>query len=126
MPANISLSVDDEDISTVLLGEVLAPDTFEEAVEGEAKKILGKNDGDGAIRELSIQLDGEAARNCQLSIDLDGKPGIWASPGESILVESGTLYPGGDFSFWARGVYHVDDLEGNKKLDIILSGVSIG
>ena len=114
----------DEPIPVVALGEVLAPKEITDVAEGEPIKVFGRNDGDTNIRELAIYLEGEGARNCQLARDESGAPGIWAAPGESVMIEPGTLYAGNDFEFWLRGVFHADDSEGTKPFDVIFRGVS--
>jgi hypothetical protein len=125
----ISLFLDEErstPLPVLYLGEVLAPEKFDDLIEGEPVRIFARNISEGALRQVSIHLRGEGKDNAQLATDEDGNPGVWAAPGESILVERGTLVARAEFSFWARGVYHAHDTAGRKPLSIIFRGVSAG
>ena len=123
----ISLYIDPEHstpIPVLYLGEILAPEKMDDLIQGQPFQVFAKNQ-QGALRELTLFADGDGKENVQLARDEGGAPGVWAAPGESIVIEPGTLFPNAEFSFWARGIYQPDDAEGRKALLLRFRAISV-
>jgi hypothetical protein len=121
MPADISLFSDaalTHPVATIALSEV----TIEGPLGmGSEVPVYGSNTGDTAIRNVSVGLSGDGARNVQLAT----LSGVWADGGQEILVVSGTLLPGESFQFRARAVYTIDDVEGRYPFEFVVRGMSV-
>lgn len=129
MPADISLFLDSQrstPLPVVALGEVIAPESGADLAEGEPIQVYGRNSGTTNLRGMSVHLDGEGGGLVQLARDIDGEPGVWAAPGESIIIDEGTLFRDAEFSFWARGVYSVETAEGRMPVILRFKALSIG
>jgi len=129
MPASLGLFLDPErqnPLPVLSLAEIIAPESPDDLVEGEPLKIYAANTGDTNLRDVSLHLDGDGAENVQLAVDLDGQPGLWAAPGESIFIARQTIFRSDTFEFWMRGVYHPDDAEGRRKFTLRFRAVSVG
>lgn len=106
------------------LGDVLA--SSEEGVfQGDPKRLRIANNGDTTMREISVSVDGPS-EVVQLARDEDGQPGVWASPGESIVATEDHMKPGDSCSFWARALFSMEDREGTYNFDFVLRGTSVG
>lgn len=129
MPASIALFEDaarDIPAEVVELGEVVAPEEFEDILTGAPKPIYGKNIGDTHIRELEAHLRGDHVDRIQLAPDDEGLPGQWADVGMGIFVTQNTIYAGDNFTLWARGIYRPEDAEMDLSFDIVFKGLSTG
>lgn len=128
MGADIALFLDPErqaKLPFVFLGEVIAPESPEDLVEGQSVCVYGTNIG-SHLRDLSLYLLGQGAPNVQLAQNQEGEPGVWAAPGQSIVIAPGTLARFDTFEFWARGIYTPADVEGRKPLMLNFRAVSLG
>ncbi len=86
--------------------------------------VIGlRNTGRSRIRKIVIKLEGDGADHVQLARDEDG-PGVWASPGESIVAFTGVLMPGDAINFWSRGTYNIDDLEERLPYEYVVDTIS--
>lgn len=94
--------------------------------EGEARPIFGCNTGTTVVREVAFALDGEGAMHVQLAVDDNGKPGVWAMPGESVIPVEGEFHPGQGFVVWAKPIYAFSDHEGEYEFNFLVTGVSVG
>jgi hypothetical protein len=92
--------------------------------EGEPERFTLRNAGGSMIREITVGLDGPGRQNVQLAVDEDEGPGVWAAPGEEILVFQGALPPGEEVAFWSRGIYSPEDSEGGLEFDFLLGTVA--
>jgi hypothetical protein len=129
MAAEISLYLDSERtelVPLVHLHSVIAPEIFSDLIEGAPLHVFGRNTGTTQLRNLRLGLSGEHMRSVQLARDEGGSPGVWAAPGESIVVNSETVYVDGDFDFWARGVYNPTDAEGLSEFMFVFQALSVG
>ena len=129
MPAHISIYDDptrENEIETIQLAEVVAPEEFEDLLYSAPMAVYGRNTGDTHIRELQVHLQGEGIEQIQLAQDDEGQPGVWADNGQPIWVSKETIYKGDDFLFWARGVYGSQDAESDLEFKIIFKGLSTG
>lgn len=123
MPISVQLSAaSQQEDGTIDLGEVLARDGLG---DGEPVRIVGSNTGTATLRQVTVGVAGPGADFVQLAVD-EGGPGVWAASAESIRVVDGSLFPGTEFSFWAKAVYNSDDLEGVKDFEFVLGAVSVG
>lgn len=122
----VFLSDSDEPLGALMLGEILMPSNMSELGEGEPKQLEARNTGTTALRDVEIRVDGEGRENVQLAAATPDGPGVWASPGEGIIPFLETVFPGQVFTFWARGVYNIEDDEGERPFRLIVRATSIG
>jgi hypothetical protein len=121
----ITLYIDNDPVTDrIELAEAYQP-IEESFAEGKPVKIIGANTGTTLIRDLQIGLAGEGANNVQLAIDREDSPGVWASEGQGIYAAD-MLRPGDRFSFWSRGMFSMDDMEGERTFEFVFKGTSIG
>lgn len=123
---SFELYVDDERVSEdspIQLGEIIAPEERDDIFSGEPLHMRGRWLGETDLRDISVSLRGEGASNVQIATDVGGEPGVWAAPGESILIDSSSVEDG-TFSFWSRGLYALDDHEGRRDLEFVLKAIS--
>lgn len=113
-------------VERIELGEIVAPEQFEDLLYGEPVPIYGRNTGNTHIRELQAHLDGEGVNMVQLSPDDEGLPGVWAAVGMPIYVAQSTIYKGDNFRFWARGVFSPEDAEMDVNFKVVFKGLSTG
>lgn len=114
--------------------DLLNPDeltlTDMEIIEGEPYgrpvRIKCVNSGDTKMRDVYALVRGEGAEHIQLARDERDEPGIWAAPGESVIVSKDIIYAGEEFSFWARGVFEFEDREGHYPFEFVIQSRSIG
>lgn len=84
------------------------------------------NTGTTIFVELALWIDGPGAAHVALAMDDDGAPGIWATPGESIVPDPTTLRPGERASFWVLALFMPDDVEDLYPFDLQVTARSIG
>lgn len=132
MPAEVQL-YHDEDMNDPVERIALADFEIEDVDggvslgEGEPIKIYAFNTGDTVLRNMSVHVDGEGSKFIQLSRDIEGEPGVWAAPGESIFAtQSESIFPEESFEFWARPSFGAEDREGIFDFDFVIRGKSIG
>lgn len=131
MPAEVQLYHDaemTEPVERIALAdfEISQTDDAVSLGEGEPIKIYAFNTGDTVLRSMSVHVDGEGSEYIQLSRDIDGEPGVWAAPGESIFAtQTESIFPDESFQFWARPSFSIDDREGVFDFDFIIRGKSI-
>lgn len=94
--------------------------------EGRANRVFARNIGDTVVRDITVGLKGEGAQFVQLAQDVDGQPNVWAAPGESIQGHQGSLYRQDGFSFWARGIFSLEDREDVYDFSFTIRGISTG
>lgn len=129
MSAAVSLYSDSDrsvPVEFLLLGDLLVEETPPGLGTGNAIRVYGRNTGDTELKNVSIALDGEGSQNVQLARDENGEAGVWAAPGEPVIIEEDFLGPDGDFSFWARAVYTFDDREGRYPFQFVVRALSVG
>lgn len=131
MPAEVQLYHDaemTEPVERIALAdfEISQTDDAVSLGEGEPIKIYAFNTGDTVLRSMSVHVDGEGSEYIQLSRDIDGEPGVWAAPGESIFAtQTESIFPDESFQFWARPSFGVEDREGVFDFDFVIRGKSI-
>lgn len=91
---------------------------------GEPKLVRALNDGDTFLRDISITPEGDGRFYVQLAKDMRGEPGVWAQPGQSISPTLQEVRPGGEFYFWARGVFDKETAEGEYEFNLKVELVS--
>lgn len=116
----------EQPVERIELGEIVAPEQFEDLLYGQPIPVYGRNTGDTHIRELQAHLDGDGTEMVQLAPDDEGLPGVWAAVGMPIYVAQSTIYKGDNFRFWARGVFSPDDAEMDVKFKVVFKGLSTG
>jgi hypothetical protein len=127
MAAEIRLFLDEErteSVGEIELADVQLP-LQEKISTGEPVRIYGRNTGSTTLKDFSIGADGDGKSAVQFAVDRDGDPGVWASPGEEILIAD-FIGPREDFTFWARGIFIEEDREGDHEFDFLFRGTSVG
>lgn len=125
MPAGLGLFLD-RDFTEPVDGLRLADVSITEGIaEGESREIFAFNSGDTVLREITVAVDGDGAEYVQLARGVDDQSGVWAAPGESIIIE-GPIMPGDGFIFWTRPIYEFDDREGSYHFDFVVRAKSVG
>lgn len=111
----VAIEFEPIDSNTLNLSEELETDT---PGEGEAKALEITNTGDEQIADITVGLGGPGASFVQLAVDKMGIPGVWASPGEEIVVmKDGNLRRGSKIRFWSRALFDADDASLNLPFD---------
>lgn len=95
-----------------------------DAGHGEVKEIQIVNTGTTRLRDITLELSGAGASSMSLAIAQDSGHGVWAAPGEGILIER-TLLPGQRVSFWARAIFAPEDPEGFYPFDLRITALSM-
>ena len=113
-------------VERIELGEIVAPEKFEDMLYGQPIPVYGRNTGNTHVRELQAHLAGEGTDMVQLAPDDEGAPGVWADVGMPIWVTQTTIYKGDNFRFWARGVFGPEDAEKDVHFKVVLKGLSTG
>lgn len=111
-------------IQALELGEAELPWNHD-FTEGQPHRIFGANQGTSTVRDFAVGLDGPGAATVRLAQDDDGSHGVWAAPGEPVIVKS-YLGPREDFTFWAQALFTHEDRDGEHPFQIVFRGVSIG
>lgn len=120
--ALIEILSDDLELENIELPDVMLVNDIS---EGDAKRIILRNAGISTVFELVVNLEGEGREHVQLAREEeDGALGVWAAPGESIVAFTGSLQPGAEAHFWARGIYSLEDLERRLRFKFIVITVS--
>jgi hypothetical protein len=105
------------------LTDTVVPD--EEMGTGEPIQVYCANSGDTILRQIKVYVEGNGMRIVQLAKDDESEPGVWAAPGESILVREESLIPESVCSFWIRPVYDSAQDEGQYPVKFIVSAKSV-
>lgn len=129
MSAGITLFSDparERPVERIELGEIVAPEEFNDLLYGEPVPVFGRNTGDTHIRDLQAHLAGEGVDMVQLAPDDENLPGVWAAVGMPIWVSQQTIYMGDNFRFWARGVFSPEDAETDLHFKVVFKGLSTG
>lgn len=111
----------EEPDGTISLGEV-GPDG--DLGEGDPTRVFGRNIGETTLHRIIIELAGEGAASVRLARDSDGRPGVWASPGESIVASVDKIQQGDTFIFWAQAIYDPEDAAGEHEFRFNVRAVS--
>jgi len=112
--ARIQLYVDGEPAQHITLGELLM-DPREPFGTGKSTEIVVRNEGDTVLRDVSVHIGGEASSFVLLSDAAD----VEVFPGAPVSHEE-TMYPGDEFSVWAKPIYNATDAEGNKNFEMVI------
>src|SRR5689334_10681883 len=118
----------DRELTNPITDELKLTDTEipdKESGVGEPVQIYCENSGDTILRQIKVYVDGEGVKIVQLAIDDEDTPGVWAAPGESILVREESLMPLSVCSFWARPIYDSAHDEGQYPVKFIVSARSV-
>ena len=124
MPVEISFFKDEAFQDQIYNVHLTDTDITDGVGIGEPTPIYALNSGDTRLRGLFVGLAGDGAELVQLAQDQEGEPGVWAAPGESIIIDSETIFPKEHFVFWMRAMFDLEDREGEYPFSFVITGRS--
>lgn len=79
---------------------------------GEPKQVRLENTGDENISKITVNTGGAGSGFVQLAVDNKNEPGVWAAPGEAIVLvpKSNVLRPGSSIKYWSRPIFDIEDM----------------
>jgi hypothetical protein len=91
----------------------------------EPMQLVLTNTTSKDLRDITVGLDGAGAVAIQLARDDAEGPGVWAAPGESVLVHPDPLVPSGSVRFWARITPPAGMDIGEREFEFVVNSVAV-